>query len=117
MLFFSHSRRASPHPPPFPAPPPPSPTSPDAWQKAQSPLLLTLLGSSLGVDPSSICDFTLSLYDVQPSSLSGAYDEFITSARIDNLFGCYVSLEALLEYVRDGEDVEDEDISGEKRGE
>ncbi|GMI45097.1 hypothetical protein TrCOL_g10291 [Triparma columacea] len=93
------------------APPPPSPTSSDAWQKAQSPLLLTLLGSSLGVDPSSICDFTLSLYDVQPSSLSGAYDEFITSARIDNLFGCYVSLEALLEYVRDGEDVEDEDIS------
>mmetsp|Transcript_21932 Transcript_21932/g.45687 ORF Transcript_21932/g.45687 Transcript_21932/m.45687 type:complete len:509 (+) Transcript_21932:1084-2610(+) len=83
----------------------------DAWQSSQSPLLLSLLASKLEVAPSDICDFTLSLYDVQPSSLSGAYGEFLTSSRIDNLFGCFVSLESLLSYLRDGGDEEDGDIS------
>ena len=43
-----------------------------------------------------IMDYELNFYDVQEPSLTGAYDEFISSARLDNLLSCYIGLQALL---------------------
>ncbi|MDP3466617.1 MAG: M18 family aminopeptidase, partial [Sulfuricurvum sp.] len=39
----------------------------------------------------------LSFYDVQKASFVGIHEEFITSARLDNLLSCYVGLQALIE--------------------
>ncbi|MDO6746002.1 M18 family aminopeptidase [Gilvimarinus sp. 1_MG-2023] len=45
----------------------------------------------------SILDFELSLYDTQAPAVVGFKEEFIASARLDNLLSCYVGLEALLQ--------------------
>lgn len=50
-------------------------------------------GQSVG----KILGYELSFYDAQPASLSGLRDEFITSARLDNLLSCYIGLQALLD--------------------
>lgn len=60
------------------------------------PLLLKLLADELGVDASRIRDFELSLFDLQPAVLGGALNEFIFSARLDNLLMSYISLSSLL---------------------
>jgi len=39
----------------------------------------------------------MSLYDVQAPALVGLQDEFIASARLDNLLSCYIALRALLD--------------------
>ncbi len=39
----------------------------------------------------------LSFYDVQKGSFLGIHNEFITSARLDNLLSCYVGLQALMD--------------------
>lgn len=42
-----------------------------------------------------ILEFDLSFYDVQPPALVGLREEFIASARLDNLLSCYVGIEAI----------------------
>jgi len=54
-------------------------------------------------------DFELHLFDVQTASLGGVFNEFLLSARLDNLATCFVATEALAEYSHSAE--EDEDIS------
>ncbi|GAA5831792.1 hypothetical protein JCM11251_003885 [Rhodosporidiobolus azoricus] len=56
------------------------------------------LGEQLGtqITPQHIHDFELSLYDVQPATIGGALNEFIFSARIDNLFSSYAAVEGLI---------------------
>ncbi|BGP12920.1 hypothetical protein JCM10213_004339 [Rhodosporidiobolus nylandii] len=56
------------------------------------------LSEQLGeeVAPKDIHDFELSLYDVQPATIGGALNEFILSARIDNLFSTYAAVEGLI---------------------
>lgn len=49
-----------------------------------------------GVNAEQIMDFDLSFYDVQAGSLLGVNNEFIASARLDNLLSCYVTLQSLL---------------------
>ncbi len=44
-----------------------------------------------------ILGYELSFYDAQPASLSGLRDEFITSARLDNLLSCYIGLQSLMD--------------------
>jgi len=44
----------------------------------------------------SLIDFELSFYDVQKASYLGLNNEFIASARLDNLFSCFVGLQALV---------------------
>lgn len=44
-----------------------------------------------------VLDFELSFYDVQPPQQLGLSEEFIASARLDNLASCYVGLTAFLD--------------------
>ena len=48
-----------------------------------------------------VLDYELCLYDTQAPAITGLHDEFIASARLDNLLSCYLGLRALLE--ADGE--------------
>ena len=43
-----------------------------------------------------ILDYELSFYDVQPPAVIGLHDDFIASARLDNLLSCYTGLMAML---------------------
>lgn len=48
------------------------------------------------VDISEVLDYELFFYDVQKPALIGYYEDFIASARLDNLLSCYTGLTALL---------------------
>jgi len=43
-----------------------------------------------------VLDYELSFYDVQPPAVIGLHDDFIASARLDNLLSCYTGLMALV---------------------
>lgn len=45
----------------------------------------------------TILDYELSFYDNQPPAIIGLNDEFIASARLDNLASCYLGMQALLQ--------------------
>ncbi len=44
-----------------------------------------------------VLDYEISLYDTQPPALVGLQQDFIASARLDNLLSCYVGVQALLQ--------------------
>ncbi len=44
-----------------------------------------------------ILDYELSFYDTQPPAVVGLQNEFIASARLDNLLSCFIGLQALLQ--------------------
>ncbi|MDG1311931.1 MAG: M18 family aminopeptidase [Porticoccaceae bacterium] len=46
---------------------------------------------------SEVLDFELCLYDTQPAAMVGLKQEFLASARLDNLLSCYVATQALLQ--------------------
>ena len=48
------------------------------------------------VAASKILDYELSFYDVQPPAVIGLHDDFLASARLDNLLSCYTGLMTLL---------------------
>ncbi|MDP6968414.1 MAG: M18 family aminopeptidase [Gammaproteobacteria bacterium] len=50
-----------------------------------------------GHDFTQLLDYELSFYDIQAPALVGWQEEFIASARLDNLLSCYVGLQALLQ--------------------
>jgi aspartyl aminopeptidase len=58
--------------------------------------LIQLLAKEMSINPEQIRDFELSLYDVNPSAIGGINNEFIFSARLDNLMMSFCSLKALL---------------------
>ena len=47
-------------------------------------------------DARKVLSYELSFYDTQPPALVGLRDQFIASARLDNLLSCYVCLQSLL---------------------
>jgi aspartyl aminopeptidase len=47
-------------------------------------------------DLDQVLDYELCLYDVQGAALVGLEQEFLASARLDNLLSCYTGLQALL---------------------
>ncbi|NQZ54220.1 MAG: M18 family aminopeptidase [Piscirickettsiaceae bacterium] len=49
---------------------------------------------SLDID--KVLDYELCLYDAQKAAITGLNDDFISSARLDNLLSCYVGLESLI---------------------
>ena len=61
-------------------------------------LLLQLIKSeSDNSDAAQVLDYELSLYDTQNAAVVGFHNDFISSARLDNLLSCFVGLKALLE--------------------
>ncbi|MDX1800406.1 MAG: M18 family aminopeptidase [Marinobacter sp.] len=46
---------------------------------------------------SKVLGYELNFYDAQPAAVVGLDDEFIASARLDNLLSCYIGLQALLQ--------------------
>jgi aspartyl aminopeptidase len=48
------------------------------------------------LDISKVLDYEISLYDMQPAAITGLNDDFISSARLDNLLSCYVGLDAII---------------------
>jgi aspartyl aminopeptidase len=44
-----------------------------------------------------VLDYEICLYDTQPPAMIGLEGDFIAGARLDNLFSCYIGLQALLE--------------------
>jgi aspartyl aminopeptidase len=58
--------------------------------------LANLISKHINVDKNDIIDYDLVLYDVQPSSLLGIDDEFVSSGRLDNLGSSLVSVHALI---------------------
>ena len=84
------------------------PSEDDAWAKGQEPQLMKLIASELDIETKQIANFELGLFDCQPASLGGIKDEFLYSARLDNLATCFVALEALLDYSK-SKDVENDD--------
>ncbi len=47
-------------------------------------------------DAEQVLDYDLCFYDTQPPALIGLEQEFIASARLDNLLSCFIGLQALL---------------------
>jgi aspartyl aminopeptidase len=73
---------------------------------------LKLLASELDIPVESIVDFELNLYDCQKSSLGGIYNEFVNSARLDNLASCYLAVQALVDCTKQDDYIKnDQDIS------
>ncbi|GLR64175.1 M18 family aminopeptidase [Marinospirillum insulare] len=58
-------------------------------------LLASWLGRE-GYRVDEVIDYDLCFYDTQPPALVGLNDEFISSARLDNLLSCYTGLQAML---------------------
>ncbi len=49
------------------------------------------------LDIVSVLDYEISLYDVQAASLTGLREDFISSARLDNLLSCFAGLTAMID--------------------
>ncbi len=69
-------------------------------QTEEKPDLRTLLHRRLeadgGSDVSQVLDYELFFYPTQPPEFIGLEQEFIASARLDNLLSCFIGLQALL---------------------
>ena len=59
-------------------------------------LLKQLKARNSGLKVKEILDYELSFYDVQPPAVTGLENDFISSARLDNLLSCYTGLQALI---------------------
>ncbi len=59
-------------------------------------LLVEQLNKEGVTDVAQVFDYELCFYDVQKAALVGLNDEFIASARLDNLLSCFIGLNALL---------------------
>lgn len=60
-------------------------------------LIKELASNQIVVDEAAILEYDLSFYDTQPAATVGINNEFIASARLDNLLSCYVGLQAFLD--------------------
>ena len=67
--------------------------------------LLHLIAQNLDVDIETISDLELNIIDANPAQITGLYQEFISSGRLDNLMSCYCALQSLSESNVDGNDI------------
>jgi len=51
----------------------------------------------LGTQVNKVLGYELGFYDAQPASLVGFREEFIASARLDNLLSCFIGIRALID--------------------
>jgi len=70
-----------------------------AQTQRHHPHLIELIAKELQCTPENILDFELSLFDAQPACIGGWNDEFIYSARLDNLGMTYCAVEGLIQSV------------------
>jgi aspartyl aminopeptidase len=63
---------------------------------ADAPSFVEYLGGLLDVDPAAVLAWDVMAHDLTPAALTGLDDQFLTSARLDNLLSCFAGLEALL---------------------
>lgn len=80
-----------------------TPDSPSSWHNGHSPILLQTIAKQLNVNVEDIADWELNLFDVQPASLGGIQQEFLQSARLDNLATVYCAVEALCKHSPKGQ--------------
>jgi aspartyl aminopeptidase len=71
-------------------------------------VLVDLLAERLDTHPENILDFDLSLYDLQKAAFGGANNEFIFSARIDNLMMTFCSMKGFLASLSSSTSLDDE---------
>eukprot|EP00956_Cyclotella_meneghiniana_P014701 scaffold22130_cov62-Cyclotella_meneghiniana.AAC.5 len=83
--------------------------SDDPWNSKQEPELMKLIAGELGIETKQIANYELGLFDCQPACLGGMKDEFLYSARLDNLATCFVALESIIDY-SNCESVEEDDM-------
>ncbi|PGH14908.1 aspartyl aminopeptidase [Helicocarpus griseus UAMH5409] len=72
------------------------------------PYLVELIASELSISPQDIIDFEMLLYDTQKASLGGMLDEFIFSARLDNLNMSFCATMGLINSVQDPSSLDNE---------
>lgn len=72
------------------------------------PYLVELIASETGVKPADVLDFEMILFDTQKSSIGGLLDEFIFSARLDNLNSSFCATAGLIESVADSTALDEE---------
>ena len=70
--------------------------------------IVELIAADAGVKPEDVVDFELLLYDTQKPCLGGLTDEFIFSARLDNLNQTYCATIGLIDSVKSQKALEDE---------
>ncbi len=83
----------------------------DPWASGQEPELMRLIASELDIDTKHIANFELGLFDCQPAILGGIKNEFLNSARLDNLATCFVALESILAYSKSSDKDQDDMVS------
>jgi len=59
-------------------------------------LLSQQVRTESGISARKVLGYELSFYDAQEASFVGLRDDFIASARLDNLLSCYIGLQSLL---------------------
>jgi aspartyl aminopeptidase len=70
--------------------------------------LVELIAEDAGATPEDVVDFELVLYDTQKACLGGLANEFIFSARLDNLNQTFCAVRGLIESVSNSSALEDE---------
>lgn len=58
--------------------------------------LAEIVASAAGLEPQAVAEYEALLYDATPGAVIGCDGSMFTASRIDNLAGCYSSLEAFL---------------------
>jgi aspartyl aminopeptidase len=72
------------------------------------PYLVELIASELSVQPQDVVDFEMLLFDTQKACLGGLLDEFIFSARLDNLNMSFCAIMGLIDSVAGEHSLRDE---------
>jgi aspartyl aminopeptidase len=72
------------------------------------PHIVELIASDAGVSPEEVVDFEILLYDTQKACLGGLTDEFIFSARLDNLNQTYCATMGLINSLEASSALDDE---------
>lgn len=66
------------------------------------------IAKEAGVSVNDVVDFEIILYDTQPAAIGGLNDEFIFSARLDNLMMSYCATEGFIESLKSETDLDNE---------
>lgn len=70
---------------------------PESDTTSFSDLLRQQIAAESGMKVRKVLGYELSFYDAREASFVGLRDEFIASARLDNLLSCYIGLQSLLD--------------------